>query len=529
MKIKEIKIREDDGSYSDPIPVGADSLNVDYENTNVKNELDKLNSDNNTNKQNINNLQSNLNATKDNLNVQTSRIDNLSTLSEGSTTGDAEIIDARVGNNGTTYTNLGTAIRTQINNMFQGYPTIINSLSELANFNNALSNRVYIVNVTGIENQPDNEKGTLITFAQKPNYNSGGIGQIYFGNNMKIYYRMRRFSGGVVWSEWQTLWCDFSKGNEIIKIDKNSINESDTTITDLDNVETNRIYVINKSTVLNIPEGKKGTLFCYSVNNNQVKGGRVQLYVSLDTEFYFRATKFASQMIWSPWQKINTIKDNKPTEYNGHEISVFNKILCIGDSTTEGCSNYTIPTSGNKPFPNYAYPKQLSKITGVEAVNLGKAGYSTKSWYEFYQNEDLSGYDCAIIHLGINDPSRGITTEQSTQALQNIITKLKNENSHIKIFVCSIIPCYHYEGGANYNYYNTITESMKTICTNDESCFFLDMNKYSKVTTSYAHGHPFAVGYNVWASEIANYISYTIKNNISSFDDIQFANTNYDY
>ncbi|MBR5544861.1 MAG: SGNH/GDSL hydrolase family protein [Clostridia bacterium] len=41
------------------------------------------------------------------------RVNNLATIEEGSTTGDAELIDARVGYDGTVYDNLGTAIRTQ--------------------------------------------------------------------------------------------------------------------------------------------------------------------------------------------------------------------------------------------------------------------------------------------------------------------------------------------------------------------------------------------------------------------------------
>ena len=43
MKIKEIKIREDDGSYSDAIPVGADAINVDMANgNNMEDEVQEI-------------------------------------------------------------------------------------------------------------------------------------------------------------------------------------------------------------------------------------------------------------------------------------------------------------------------------------------------------------------------------------------------------------------------------------------------------------------------------------------------------
>ena len=54
-------------------------------------------------------------ANKSDLEVQKQRIDSFTTLASGSTTGDAELIDARIGANGKTYNNLGTAIREQFN------------------------------------------------------------------------------------------------------------------------------------------------------------------------------------------------------------------------------------------------------------------------------------------------------------------------------------------------------------------------------------------------------------------------------
>ena len=48
------------------------------------------------------------------------RMDSFTSLSEGSTTGDAELIDIRVANNGIKYTNAGSSVREQIKNLENG-------------------------------------------------------------------------------------------------------------------------------------------------------------------------------------------------------------------------------------------------------------------------------------------------------------------------------------------------------------------------------------------------------------------------
>ena len=53
-------------------------------------------------------------ATKSDLDIQKKRIDSFISLKEGSTTGDAELIDGRIGNNGIIYNSIGNAIREQI-------------------------------------------------------------------------------------------------------------------------------------------------------------------------------------------------------------------------------------------------------------------------------------------------------------------------------------------------------------------------------------------------------------------------------
>lgn len=133
-KLKYVKIENEDGSLSDNIPLGVDAENVDIVSAegskNLQNYIDN-------NESQINGLKtqtsSNLNSIKENtekINEQKIRIDNLASLDEGSTTGDAELIDGRISHNGKIYSSIGEAIRSSdedLNIKINNYITINSS------------------------------------------------------------------------------------------------------------------------------------------------------------------------------------------------------------------------------------------------------------------------------------------------------------------------------------------------------------------------------------------------------------------
>ena len=65
----------------------------------------------------FNTLSDRLNSISTDVSVSSSRLDNLSTLKDGSTTGDAELVDIRAAFNGNIYQNAGTAVRKQMEDM----------------------------------------------------------------------------------------------------------------------------------------------------------------------------------------------------------------------------------------------------------------------------------------------------------------------------------------------------------------------------------------------------------------------------
>ena len=253
---------------------------------------------------------------------------------------------------------------------------------------------------------------------------------------------------------------------------------------------------------------------------------------------------------------IGGVSTTLPTKYSGNEISMFSRGICIGDSVTEG----SFDGNGGMVVKRFSYPAILERITGVDIANAGIAGMTSQTWYEAALNSesvwgkwvnqewvwntnptnsgndiisstlDFSGFDFAVIHMGINDLAPVYDNSKTIdEVLANfetymnlIITKLKEANSGIKIFLATIIPSY---APATNPTYKQLNEKIRAIAEATDNAYLMDINSYSELASKpeYNVTHPTALGYHKLANEIKSYISYIISKNLSEFTEIQFV------
>ena len=252
----------------------------------------------------------------------------------------------------------------------------------------------------------------------------------------------------------------------------------------------------------------------------------------------------------------NTSTVTTPIKYTGNEISMFARGICIGDSVTEG----SFDGNGGVVVKRFSYPAILERISGVDIVNAGIAGATSQSWYEAAQNSDsiwgkwvnqewvwntnpantdndiisstldFSGFDFAVIHLGINDLAAVYDNSKTIDeilvnyetSINTIISALKTANNGIKIFMATIVPSYAPPTNPTYKQLNN---KIKEIVEANANVYLMDINAYSELTSKpeYNVTHPTALGYHKLANEIKSYISYIISKNLSEFTEIQFV------
>lgn len=295
----EKKINDLDASKASKLELNAvkveveNKINIDI--LNVESEIDEVEKD-------VNNV-------RNEIATERARIDQIVQLPEGSTTGDAELLDIRLDVNGTTHGSAGTAVRSQI----QGLDSKIdNAVSQLSSDMFALKSTLpngtdlntfkehgyyFIASGNTYNNMPEDidteSAGLLLNFCQSNN--SGRHYQIIFKYNSSAIYVRHRIYGGD-FKAWEHVnkskiyWGNLSRlANE----------------TDLDTLTKEGYYFIaSGDTYYNIPEDVTGGMLLNYCDESNPSARHYQIIFKYSSNLIYTRHKIYGSG-FTNWNVIN--------------------------------------------------------------------------------------------------------------------------------------------------------------------------------------------------------------------------------
>lgn len=534
--------------------------------------------------------------TNSNLATQTARIDSIIALPDGSTTADAELIDIRTGADGTTYPSAGDAVRGQVaNKVFRVMDRVTSSESRYFNIDLAPVGSIisYAVNGNAL---PENT-GDLFTYSGSTQY----ICQLYYAMySNKLYYRKRQNN---VWSEWLSIPKN-SEINETITTKANEIYDACVkTNLNIENLIKTNGYFVNSQYGTYIASSG----YCYYTLKNCYAGTIIRVKPKMthsnigarfggDDNYTIGKIEFAGDIndwytITVPYgakqfdftsttsvtpeiQILTTTEDivkaispdvssdplakiNCPPTY----ISMFRKIVHIGDSLTRGQYDTTTPDTNGADLPTYSRPTFMERICGNTNLNLGIGGATVAqsysyNWLDVAQSGSIFPYteftnnlgDCYIIALGTNDISQlgsftgNVATDIDTEDYSNnantsvgsyakIIQMILDMQEKTKIFVVTIPKTRNVNLPARTDA-NTKIKAIANLL----GCYVIDLDAFAEqeINGEFANvfkngSHNNVLGYMLRARQYIAYIDWIIENNLEDFRNVQFIGTSYDY
>ena len=287
--------------------------------------------------------------------TQTARIDNIIALPSGSTTGDAELMDIRVGANGTTYNTAGDAVREQITDLSEA----LTNTQKIEDTNDFSTNEGRYVNAT----TGKIDWATSYTTAKNINDNMRieipkGCTKIIF-NNIVIY------DEGV--AGWATY--DANDGTPIDHF--------------LRGGRTNYIDVENSDKYFAVSSGKNGSDYVDEISITYVYGGTYELI-----------------------NEINELNNEIEVTRKGEETITANTVLGKYIDYTDGSVNYF-------PNDNYAIVQNIVFPSFATVVSLPNVIYdeSGVAGWAIYDQEDnfIRGGQSNIIKIENGDVKLSIT------------------------------------------------------------------------------------------------------------------------
>lgn len=342
--------------------------------------------------------------------VERARIDQLSSLEEGSTTGDAELQDIRVGYDGTIYSSAGNAVRSQVNFLKEDLDYLSNKLKNVivkgtyAGTSNYLVENVsipagdYTISIDNISSSDTDVSISRIFFY----YEEGGSKYIDLERNTNIYLDVKfdkkvssiRFfssidyttSGGdtFTYSGFKLL-SDSEIAKNISKIEKNQLNIAFNTVDVVFKINTSTNKITCSSGYIFTPSG-----YCVvtSQEKSYTSGALKYLYFDTNDSLKFESSigndiKIFIAIIWLQNGKFFSNVDLSKFIVNGKRI--VNSIIKVGN--TSDCDYSNLQSALDNANDSQDYPVTIVLLPGT-----------------YTRISSVDGFDCAryISIMGID-------------------------------------------------------------------------------------------------------------------------------
>ena len=364
-----------------------------------------------------------------------SRMDTFSSLTEGSTTGDAELIDGRTSFDGRTFSNIGDNIRNYQN---IGYNDITTNLVKVSGSYMKKSadaqtsssfeyytlptdiDKYYLIDTISDTLAPQVVMGWNLTI---PDYNSvvsgtynkpiiikGTGGNVYINNKTSnTHFYVGELTQNLTTSEINKYFNDITEDATKVtgKYRNKNGNEATLGVCNYYSItpKIGKIYRIFTNVSTNIPVAVQRNGFCYPTDVTAIPDHNVPTYYDIfcsssDTMYFNEVVRQMLGKEIKIYESIFTYGLQSQQDIKA-DIGAFNKAIFIGDSLTYG-QTYTATNSSYRNF--YNYPYYLKKLLQIdEIVEIARSGATAESWWNSYSDQINQNNCTYFIWLGTND------------------------------------------------------------------------------------------------------------------------------